>query len=449
MAHWDKNAFLEGMISGYTSAQDRSVSEAANNVASTPEEADGSKEGVNYSQGKNSGTRYSLIDDSRPNELMYMLAHTANAYIGGKDMGESLNTGAEAAQNLRNKAWRSRQAADLDEQGYDPIGIKTWVESGDNKDLVTGAGQMIVNVDGKNVRMDAKDAIDYKKSILPVVSKVSEHKEYNASTGQTDIVYRDEQGNETQRIAGGGTETMSPYQQAELENTRQSHAETVRHDLAGEEAAQAKANADSSGQYTTTADKAKAASEFRQDSKKLTDDVNLRVSAAGQINTAALQHKNGNTFADQSLMANFQKIEAPNLSPRASQNEHMLSQVGSSTNSLQRTYDKVVSGQSLSDEDVKNINLIGQVSADDAYIDWQENYGDQRKELVSHGVNDERLVKPAKPRGFDQRHPEFSQKTTTSGNNVSPRTVTIGQTINGFRFKGGDPKDQNNWEAAQ
>lgn len=167
MASSDVDAFLKGAISGYTTSLDMNtgystdVASAATGIASNEKEAAGDGEGEQYTTGRNSGVRYGLPENNRPTQLQIMLAHTANEYIDSGDMSTALKAGSKAVQDHNNMHWRATQAAGLDDQGFDPHGIQSWIVSGDNKDLVTGMGQQIVNINGKNVRMDAKDALAY------------------------------------------------------------------------------------------------------------------------------------------------------------------------------------------------------------------------------------------------------------------------------------------------
>lgn len=205
------DAFMKGIISGFTGSMDRDVSNMATKEATTPGEAAGDGEGRKYQTGPNSGVRYSLPNSTRGGELMYMLAHTANAYLDSGDMGKAMNVGSAAAQGLHNRNWRATQAAAMDAKGYDPQGIQAWIESGDNKDLVTGMGDQIRTIGGKNVRLNAKQAADYDQQQFSN-NNLNAYQQAEVGIHQTEL-------NQSQ-------------QRLNLEN--QSQAETVRHNYASE-----------------------------------------------------------------------------------------------------------------------------------------------------------------------------------------------------------------------
>lgn len=169
MASAAADAFLKGLVGGFTTSQDASrygfatedVASKANGVASTEQDANGEGLGKDYGIGSNSGTRYGYVRNDRGSQIMTMLAHYANTYLETNgDSNAAVQAGSQAVQDHNDMAWRSRQAEMLDGEGYDPLGINQWVKTGENKDLVTGQGQMIVTdpSTGKKIRVSAEEA---------------------------------------------------------------------------------------------------------------------------------------------------------------------------------------------------------------------------------------------------------------------------------------------------
>lgn len=424
------NAILGGLISGISAGYDRDVADLANQVPTSEAEASGKGEGTDYVTGPNSGTKYAQVKTNRADEIMSMMAHTASSFFDTGDEATALKAGSQALQNIHNTAFRARQAADLDAQGFDPQGIQAYIKSGDKADLVTGMGEVIIpdpTNPSHNIRVSAKEAMAMKQA--QAVAKPDVHfgpngaaytVEYDANGKPNVVTLKEGEAKKENLIRVPNKDGSTDWydQQGNFDHKTYEHGESHAPDTSNAPV------------YTSPVDKAKAATEFRQDSKILADDTNKRVSAASQISAASVLHKDGNTWADQSVTANFQKIEAPSLSPRMSQFEGMLHHSGTTWNSVDRTYNKVVNGQPLSDDDVKNIKIISDMSADSAYMDWWDNYGEQRKALVDGGVNEERLIKPAKPAGFDSRHPDWVKEQGGSGKSAQaePTAGALGTT---------------------
>lgn len=210
-------------------------------IATTPTEASNLGEGVDYITGS-SGVRYGLVKPNRAEELMFLMAQTANAYIGSDgDIGKALAIGNEALQMRDNRSYRARQAASLESQGYSPMAIKKWIESGENKDLEFGIGQQVVTMpDGSKVRMSNTEKLAYDKNLFDM-SKNTTSQEGNY------IVTRNAKGD----VVSSTEIDLSKFQQASLGQSGKVLAETIRHNQAMEantaaqlQAAQAKAQAE-------------------------------------------------------------------------------------------------------------------------------------------------------------------------------------------------------------
>ncbi|EDK8707173.1 hypothetical protein GHH61_23590 [Salmonella enterica] len=118
-----------------TSEQFKKDAQQANTVATnSPDEAD------SYHVSK-SGSKYDKVDNSDLHQALTAAASYMTAYFGsGGNVGQAAMATGQAIADNDAKAHRLSQVDDLEAQGFNPMDIQNWINSGDKKDLVTNKG---------------------------------------------------------------------------------------------------------------------------------------------------------------------------------------------------------------------------------------------------------------------------------------------------------------------
>ncbi|EGV5393325.1 hypothetical protein FER63_23420 [Salmonella enterica] len=118
-----------------TAEQFKKDAQQANTVATnSPDEAD------SYHTSK-SGAKYDKVDNSDLHQALTAAASYMTAYLAtGGNVGKAAMATGQAVADNDAKAHRLSQVDDLESQGFNPMDIQNWINSGDKKDLVTNKG---------------------------------------------------------------------------------------------------------------------------------------------------------------------------------------------------------------------------------------------------------------------------------------------------------------------